>query len=199
MQYIRLFSTVFPSCTDWFPWQVTCEMASLVQNLIAKLDGDYEVRGDSAIHRTAVIEPGAELKGPVVIGKNCFISGNACLRGGVYLGEQVTIGRGCEIKSSAIFPYSAAAHFNFVGDSLLGSHVNIEAGAVITNYYNERMGSNVFALYNKEIMDCGISKFGALVGDDTKIGANAVLSPGTILLPGTVVNRLELIQQVTAR
>jgi acetyltransferase-like isoleucine patch superfamily enzyme len=39
-------------------------------------------------------------------------------------------------------------------------------------------------------------KFGSLVGDNCKIGANAVLSPGKILIPGIVVKRLELIEQL---
>jgi acetyltransferase-like isoleucine patch superfamily enzyme len=38
-------------------------------------------------------------------------------------------------------------------------------------------------------------KFGALIGDHCRIGANAVLSPGTILKPGTVVPRLALVDQ----
>lgn len=38
-------------------------------------------------------------------------------------------------------------------------------------------------------------KFGSLVGDECRIGANAVLSPGTLLTPKTVVRRLELVEQ----
>ena len=38
-------------------------------------------------------------------------------------------------------------------------------------------------------------KFGALIGDGTRIGANAVLSPGTILAPNSIVKRLELVEQ----
>jgi hypothetical protein len=47
---------------------------------------------------------------------------------------------------------------------------------------------------NKKI-NTGIEKFGALVGDYSKIGANAVLSPGTILPPKSIVKRLSLIEQ----
>jgi acetyltransferase-like isoleucine patch superfamily enzyme len=35
-----------------------------------------------------------------------------------------------------------------------------------------------------------------LVGDDSKIGANAVLSPGTILEQNFIVDRLELVKQI---
>jgi hypothetical protein len=62
----------------------------------------------------------------------------------------------------------------------------MEAGSIIANHFNERT--------NKEIFP-GVTKFGALVGDGCKIGANAVLSPGTILEKNSVVARAELINQ----
>jgi NDP-sugar pyrophosphorylase family protein len=134
------------------------------------------------VHPDAVIEPGAMLKPPVVIGAGCFIAAHAYLRGGVVLGDGVSVGLGVEVKSSLIGPGSALAHFNFIGDSILGADVNLEAGVVIANHWNERP-------------DAGRIKFGALIGDHCRIGANAVLSPGTILKPGTVVPRLVLVDQ----
>jgi len=52
----------------------------------------------------------------------------------------------------------------------------------------------IIILYQGEKLHTTVSKFGALVGDFSKIGANAVLSPGTILNLNTVVKRLELIE-----
>ena len=134
------------------------------------------------VHPDVVIEPGAIIKPPVVIGARCLVTAHAYLRGGVVLGDGVTVGPGVEVKSSLVGPGSTLAHFNFVGDSILGANVNLEAGAVIANHWNERP-------------DIGRSKFGALIGDHCRIGANAVLSPGTILKPGTVVPRLALVDQ----
>ncbi|MEJ0029014.1 MAG: DapH/DapD/GlmU-related protein [Bacteroidota bacterium] len=136
------------------------------------------------IHPTSKVEEGAVLKGPIHIGPNCFIGAHAYLRGGVYLMGNNSIGPGCELKSVIIFPNTNLAHFNFVGDSILGSNVNIEAGSIIANHFNERT--------NKEIFP-GVTKFGALIGDGCKIGANAVLSPGTILEKNTIVDRQELV------
>jgi len=90
---------------------------------------------------------------------------------------------------------SALAHFNFVGDSLIGSYVNMEAGSIIANHYNERLDKTLYVMLNKKKTKIEVTKFGALVGDHSKIGANAVLSPGTILLPESVVKRLELVEQ----
>ncbi|MDZ7614087.1 MAG: hypothetical protein U5K51_10655 [Flavobacteriaceae bacterium] len=47
----------------------------------------------------------------------------------------------------------------------------------------------------EKLIQTNTEKFGSLVGDGCKIGANAVLSPGTILSKNTVVKRLELVDQ----
>ncbi|WP_370455742.1 hypothetical protein [Imperialibacter sp. EC-SDR9] len=121
---------------------------------------------------------------------------HAYLRGGVVLGQGVTIGPGCEVKSSIVFDHSSLAHFNFVGDSIVGSNVNFEAGAVIANHYNERQDKQIRVLHQGGVVETGSTKFGALVGDNCKVGANAVLSPGTVLDKNEVVKRLELVEQV---
>lgn len=103
------------------------------------------------------------------------------------------IGPACEIKSSLILKDSKAAHFNFIGDSVIGRRVNIEAGAIIANYRNELACKEIRCFIDQKEIKTGIDKFGALWGDDCKIGANAVLAPGTLLKPKTIVNRLTLI------
>ena len=154
------------------------------------------IGGGIAIHATATVESGAVLKAPIVIGADCFIGAHAYLRGGVFLGNSVKIGTGCEIKTSIIFNNTAIAHFNFIGDSILGSNVNFEAGAITANHYNEREDKMIPVVYHSAILQTGVNKFGSLVGDYCKVGANAVLSPGTLLLPNSIVKRLELVNQL---
>jgi bifunctional N-acetylglucosamine-1-phosphate-uridyltransferase/glucosamine-1-phosphate-acetyltransferase GlmU-like protein len=105
------------------------------------------------------------------------------------------VGISCEIKTSVLLEGCAVAHFNFVGDSIIGHNVNIEAGAILANHYNERDDDTVFVHWEGERIPTGLHKFGSLVGDNCRIGANAVLSPGTLLPPQTIVNRLQLIEQ----
>ncbi len=181
---------------DKEPWEITNTIVVTISQLIPSFNEDFNINNGIAIHKTAVIEPGVTLKPPVIVGAGCFIGAHAYLRGGVYLANNVSIGPGCEIKSSIICSNSALAHFNFIGDSIIGSHVNFEAGSVTANHYNERMDKTIFVLYHEEIIETESTKFGSLVGDGSKIGANAVLSPGTLLLPNSVVKRLALIEQV---
>jgi NDP-sugar pyrophosphorylase family protein len=185
----------FPEGKNNLPWDFIASIQAVILEKIKLLPPDFKVAQDIAIHKNARIEENVTLKGPVIIHDGCFIGSHAYMRGGVFLGEKSIVGPGCEIKSSVILSGSSLAHFNFVGDSLIGSFVNMEAGSIIANHYNERLDKTIYALINKKKTHISTTKFGALVGDHTKIGANAVLSPGTILPPQSVVKRLELVEQ----
>jgi UDP-N-acetylglucosamine diphosphorylase / glucose-1-phosphate thymidylyltransferase / UDP-N-acetylgalactosamine diphosphorylase / glucosamine-1-phosphate N-acetyltransferase / galactosamine-1-phosphate N-acetyltransferase len=193
--YINSFSKYFQQ-EDKQPWEIVNILPEIINRLITQLDNDFIIANGIAIHKTATVEAGAVLKSPVIIGSNCFVGAHAYLRGGVYLTSDVKIGPGCEIKTSIIYNETSIAHFNFIGDSIIGSNVNIEAGAVTANHYNERTNKEIGILYKGEVIKTNTHKFGALVGDDCKIGANAVLSPGTLLAKNTIVKRLELVEQV---
>lgn len=194
-ELIEGFSNLFDK-QKMQPWEIINKISSILDNKILSLNDEYNIDNGIAIHKTAVIESNVILKPPVIIGPKCFIGANAYVRGGVWLIDHVTIGTGCEIKSSVIFPNSAIAHFNFIGDSIIGRDINFEAGSITANHYNERKDKSIFVSYNGQILETKTQKFGAIVGDHSKIGANAVLSPGTILSKGTIVKRLELIEQV---
>ena len=193
--FVKNFVTNFPDLEKDAPWNVVAAIQNIIQRKIKSLSSDFNVKHDIAIHKKSQIEENVTLKGPIIISDGCFIGAHAYLRGGVYLGEKSIIGPGCEVKSSLIMSGSALAHFNFVGNSLIGSYVNMEAGSIIANHYNERLDKTIIVMLNKKKTEIGVTKFGALVGDHTKIGANAVLSPGTILAPESIVKRLELIEQ----
>jgi len=179
------------------PWRICANVAALVRAEIPTLPASYRVLRDGiAVHETATIEEGAILRPPCIIGATCFIASYAYLRDGVWLGDGVTVGPSVEVKSSFIGPDSSAAHFNFVGNSIVGAGVNLEAGAILANYRNESADKEIVCVIDGAAVRTGCEKFGALIGDGCRMGANAVLAPGTILSRGTVVPRLELIDQV---
>jgi NDP-sugar pyrophosphorylase family protein len=195
-KFLENWTNFFPSLVGEEPWNISPRLDELLRSQIAVLNKqEYNIRDTIAIHNTSRVEDNVIIKGPTIIAANCFVAAHAYLRGGVLLGERVTIGPGCEVKSSIILSDSTLAHFNFVGDSLLGSFVNLEAGAVIANHYNERKLKTISVMVGDECLTIDAQKFGALLGDFTKIGANAVLSPGTILHPFSVVKRLALVEQ----
>ncbi|MFZ6000095.1 MAG: hypothetical protein ACOYW3_06260 [Bacteroidota bacterium] len=191
--YIAGFDEALPVFSSVLPWHVPPRLIDWITTHIPLLPEGYRVEDGVAVHSTARIEPNVILKAPIIIGPGCFVASHAYLRGGVFLMENNSIGPGCEIKSSVLFPKTNLAHFNFVGDSILGSGCNFEAGSIIANHYNERDDKSIYVKVAGERIKTGVEKFGALVGDGSKVGANAVLSPGTVLEAKTVVKRLELI------
>ena len=169
------------------PEELTAQSSSIVEHLLAALpSGEYRVNSGIAVHVSATVEQGAMLKPPLVLSRGVFVAAGAYLRGGCWLGEGCCVGPSAELKSSFVFAGSALAHLNFIGDSIIGSQVNFEAGSVVCNLRNEHRARGSPAA----------AKFGALVGDSSCIGANAVLAPGTVLMPNSVVQRLALVDQL---
>ncbi|MEO1223130.1 MAG: DapH/DapD/GlmU-related protein [Pseudomonadota bacterium] len=177
------------------PWEATTRAEELVRLALETHSADYTLNGDVAVHGSATVEAGAVLKGPAIIGPDAFIGANAYLRGGVFVDQDCVVGPCCELKSSFLFQGAKLAHLSFVGDSLLGADVNIEAGAIIANHRNELADRQIRIRWQSETIDTGVSKFGALLGNGAKVGANAVIAPGALLAPGAHVPRLGLVDQ----
>jgi bifunctional N-acetylglucosamine-1-phosphate-uridyltransferase/glucosamine-1-phosphate-acetyltransferase GlmU-like protein len=150
-----------------FVWEVISEITKYLKNC------DIKVGENTKIHPTAVI------LGPAIIGDNCEIAPHAYLRENCLIGNNVKIGHAVEIKNSVILDGTKIAHLNYVGDSLIGSNVNISGGAIIANLRLD--GKHITIRTNEQKINTNLRKFGAIVGDDSFIGLSAVLNPGTIL------------------
>jgi UDP-N-acetylglucosamine diphosphorylase / glucose-1-phosphate thymidylyltransferase / UDP-N-acetylgalactosamine diphosphorylase / glucosamine-1-phosphate N-acetyltransferase / galactosamine-1-phosphate N-acetyltransferase len=132
-----------------------------------------------------MVEDGVMIKGPAIIGRNCRIRHNAYIRENVVIGDDCVIGNASELKQTLLFNRAQAPHYNYVGDSILGSRVHLGAGVKISNLKLD--GSNVLVDLDGQPFDTGLRKFGALIGDGCDIGCNAVLNPGSILGRNTVI------------
>ena len=189
-EFISGFYEVFGDQKNLYPWEITKNLNRIIEALIPKLHQDFDINHGIAIHKTAKIEMGAVLKAPIIISEKCFVSATSYLRGGVFLGNSSIVGPSSEVKTSIVFHQSVIAHLNFVGDSIIGSDVNFEAGSHTANHYNERVWKNIDAVYRGELVQSNCNRFGSVIGDHSRIGANAVLAPGTLLNPSGIVERL---------
>lgn len=72
-----------------------------------------------------------------------------------------------------------AAHFNYVGDSILGNDVNLGAGVKCANLRLDH--KSIHVNFEGRQIDTGLKKLGALVGDGAQVGCNCVINPGTLL------------------
>ncbi len=130
-----------------------------------------ESAGKVIVESGAVIEPFAYIVGPAWIGRNAIVKAHAAIRQSI-IGEGSRIGG--ELSHSTIFPHSNKQHDGFLGQSVVGSWVNIGAGAT---------GSNLKNTYGEIRIDgegTGMNYLGQIVGDHVKIGIQAVLDTGSI-------------------
>jgi UDP-N-acetylglucosamine diphosphorylase / glucose-1-phosphate thymidylyltransferase / UDP-N-acetylgalactosamine diphosphorylase / glucosamine-1-phosphate N-acetyltransferase / galactosamine-1-phosphate N-acetyltransferase len=132
-----------------------------------------------SIGKGSVIEPGVYIKGPVLIGKNCKVLHGAYIRENVILGDGAVVGHSSEVKNSILLPGAHAAHFNYVGDSILGRNSNLGAGVKCANMKFDK--KSVSVEIDQKKIDTGLRKLGLILGDTSQVGCNAVTSPGTLI------------------
>jgi len=125
----------------------------------------------------SVVEAGAYIQGPCILGEGCVVRSGAYIRGAVIAGEGCVIGHGTEIKHSILLEGVCAAHFNYIGDSILGARVNMGAGVKCANFRLDHQPISV--LVDGRKFETGLTKLGALIGDGAQVGCNCVLNPGT--------------------
>ena len=126
-----------------------------------------------------IVEQGAVLKGPAWIGENCHIRSGCYVRENVIVGDGVVMGNSCEFKNSILFDEAQVPHFNYVGDSILGFRAHLGAGVILSNVKLDHREITVTG--PEGTIPTGLTKFGAVVGDRTEIGCNAVINPGSVL------------------
>jgi len=159
-----------------------------------RMKGNYHDKSDIFVGNNTTIVEGARIEGPAIIGKNCTIGHGAYIRGGCVIGDNVRIGHAVEVKHSIILSDAAIAHFNYVGDSIIGNHVNVSAGAVCANFRLDK--KQIVVKMSDQRIETGLKKLGAIVGDGSNVGVNAVLNPGTILGKDCVVYPLTNVRGV---
>ncbi len=137
------------------------------------------------IGKGTVLEPGVYIKGPCIIGENCQVRQGAYVRGNVICGNKCVIGHATEVKNVLFLDNAQAAHFAYVGDSVLGNNTNLGAGTKCANLRFDNRPVSVFLDGRK--VNTGLRKFGAVFGDLSQSGCNSVTSPGTLLGKGASI------------
>lgn len=175
-------------------WQALPKIATYLRfrlkpAILGRLIGKPFVSNAVYVGKGTVIEHGAMVKGPAWIGEGCEIRNGAYIRENVILGDGVVAGNSSEFKNCLVFNDAQVPHYNYVGDSILGYKAHLGAGVILSNIRLDRR--NVTIPTAESPVDTGLRKFGAVVGDRSEIGCNAVLSPGSligrecIVYPGT--------------
>ena len=139
---------------------------------------------NTKIGNNVVIFPNSVIE-DALIGNGASIGPFARIRPEANIGENAKIGNFVEVKKSTIGKGSKVSHLSYVGDTTIGSEVNIGAGVITCNYD----GVNK---HQTTIED------GAFVGSDTQliapvtIGKNATIGAGSTITKDVPDNQLSL-------
>jgi NDP-sugar pyrophosphorylase family protein len=184
----------FDNCD--FVWQALSTLQATVARLTSRrqnIQGEVMAGahiGDQPIFiaKTARIEPGAYIHGPAYIGEGAVVRHGAFVRENVVMLQGAVLGHASEAKNSLMLPGAHAPHFNYVGDSLLGRGVNLGAGTKLSNLTLVSAKDPITGKrptlkldIEGDQYDTGLAKLGAILGDNTQTGCNAVLNPGCIV------------------
>ena len=179
-----------------FPWEALKGLEKFIIELGNSLPADeYDHPSENVwIAKDAKVFPSAYIGAPCIIDRGAEIRHGAFIRGGAIIGKNSILGNSCEIKNSIIFDDAQAPHFNYVGDSILGWHSHMGAGAITSNVKSDR--SNIVIKCGKEVVETGRYKIGAMLGDYVEVGCNSVLNPGTVIGKHTNVYPLSNVRGV---
>ena len=153
------------------------------------------------IHPSALIDPAARMRGPVIIDEGARVFAGAAIIGPAYVGRDVVVGNNALIRESMIGAHSVVGfgcevarswigenvwfHTSYVGDSVIDENVTFGYGAVTSNM---RLDNHTIKVTVKgERIDTGRHKLGQIVGTGARVGVNAALMPGCVIGRHTLV------------
>jgi UDP-N-acetylglucosamine diphosphorylase/glucosamine-1-phosphate N-acetyltransferase len=181
LEYIKEKKLTAYQLTYWMdignPWDMLDANLTLIGTLSTDLEGTVEegvsMQGTVIIGKGSIVKSGTYIEGPCIIGRNCRIGPHAYIRGATSVGDDCHIGHCTELKNSIIMNGTKIPHFNYIGDSVIGSECNFGAGTKIANLRHDHANVRV----------CGVDtrrkKFGAIIGNGVQFGINCSINVGS--------------------
>lgn len=187
-------SAIFEGVT--YPWEVLPKIGAFITMLGSSLPEEaYEKIGEDIwIAKSAKIAATASINGPAIIGKDAEIRHCAFIRGNAIVGEGAVVGNSTELKNVILFNKVQVPHYNYVGDSILGYKSHMGAGAVTSNVKSDKTLVSVKA--GEKVLETGLKKFGAMLGDEVEVGCGSVLNPGSVIGKHTNIYPLSMVRGV---
>ena len=164
-----------------YPWEVLSDIGDFIMELGPTLPKDKfdQIGEDIWIAKSVTIAKTATLNGPLIIDEETEVRPGAFIRGKAIVGKNCVVGNSTELKNVVLFNTVQVPHYNYVGDSVLGTHSHMGAGSITSNVKSDK--TLVVVKNGEEKIETGLKKFGAMLGDYVEFGCNSVLNPGTVV------------------
>ncbi len=180
---IPYLKTIFDS--SCYPWEIVPDIKNHIKELVKNgIDGYEEIQDGVLVGKNVKIYPNVVIEGYAIIGEGSIIRTGAFLRGNVIVGRDCVIGNSTELKNCILLDDVEVAHYNYIGDSILGNEAHLGAGAICSNLKAD--GKNVVIRGDKDY-ETNLRKMGSFLADGADIGCSCVLNPGTIVGKNTSV------------
>lgn len=179
-----------------YPFEVLPKIGGFIKELSAKLDAEkFEQRGDDVfIAKSAHVAESASITGPCIIDEGAEVRHCAFIRGNAIVGKCAVVGNSTELKNVILFDNVQVPHYNYVGDSILGYRSHMGAASITSNVKSDK--TLVTVKGEDGVIETGLKKFGAMLGDFVEVGCGSVLNPGTIIGKNTNIYPLSSVRGV---
>lgn len=164
-----------------YPWELLPEISDFIKELGSRLPvKQFDHPAEFVwIAKSASVAATASITGPCIIDEEAEVRHCAFIRGNAIVGKGAVVGNSTELKNVILFNKVQVPHYNYVGDSILGYRSHMGAGSITSNVKSDK--KLVQVKYNGKVMDTGLKKFGAMLGDNVEVGCGSVLNPGTVI------------------
>ncbi len=177
-----------------YPWEILPKIKEYINVLIERgIPGFHKLADGILVGENVKISPTATIEAPAIIGEGSEIRPGAYIRGNVITGSNCTIGNSTEMKNCILLDKVQIPHYNYIGDSVLGNHAHMGAGAICSNLKSD---GRAVVIHSDTDYETGIRKIGGILGDGADVGCGCVLNPGTVIGKGTSVYPLTSLRGV---
>ena len=179
-----------------YPWEALPKIHDFIISLGETLPKDiYEERGEHIwVAKSAKVAPTACLNGPLIVDEEAEIRHCAFVRGNAIVGKGAVVGNSTELKNVVLFNKVQVPHYNYVGDSILGFKAHMGAGSITSNVKSDK--TLVTVKGDGILIETGLKKMGAMLGDHVEVGCNSVLNPGTVIGRNTNIYPTSMVRGV---
>ncbi len=186
------YQPLFEDCV--YAWEILPKIKKFFADFAENPNPNYkEIKKGIWVGENVSIADTATLEAPAIIGDGTSIRPGAYIRGCVIIGKDCVIGNSTELKNCFLFDKVQVPHYNYVGDSVLGYHAHMGAGAVCSNLKSD---GKAVVIHGECEYETGLRKIGGILGDEVDVGCGCVLNPGTIIGKRTSVYPLTSLRGV---
>ena len=176
-----------------YPWELLPNISDFINNFVPS-DDYYVIDGNQFIHKSVKLYNNITIEGSCIICEGTTIRPGAFLRGNVIVGKDCVVGNSTEIKNSIILDNAQMPHYNYIGDSIIGNHSHLGAGAICSNLKSDK--SNIVIKNEGCEIKTGLRKIGAILADNVEVGCGSVLNPGTIIMKSSMIYPVSMVRGI---